>query len=61
MTIINLFNIEIYRCLQPLMVSLSPCGTTKLIDHLCEDYDVEVHWWGDNLKENFGVGLHLAE
>ena len=35
------------------MICLSPSGSTKLIDCLCdsEDHDVEVLFWCDALKE----------
>ena len=48
---------KVYRCLQPFMVCYSPAGTTKLIDRLCEDHDIEVKFWGDLLKESLCVRL----
>lgn len=46
-----LFHVKVFQCLQPLMVCLSSTGTTKLIDRLGEDHDVEVLIWGDELKD----------
>lgn len=37
------------------MICYSPSGTTKLIDSLCEDHDVEVKVWGDQMKEALDV------
>ncbi len=42
--------LQVYRCLQPLMVCLSPSGITKLIDTIIEDHDVEVLEWSDEMK-----------
>ena len=39
------------------MICYSPTGTTKLIERLCEDYDIEVKFWGDRMKESLGVSL----
>ena len=39
------------------MICYSPTGATKLIERLCEDYDIEVKFWGDRMKESLGVSL----
>lgn len=49
-----------FECLQPLMVCFSLCGTTKLIDKLSEDHDVDVLFWSDNFKEAIKVYTYLA-
>lgn len=41
------------------MICYSPSGTTKLIDKLCEDHDVEVKFWGDQMKEALDVSVLL--
>ena len=37
------------------MICYSPSGTTKLVDTLCDDFDVEVKMWSDLMKENISV------
>ena len=39
------------------MICYSPTEATKLIERLCEDYDIEVKFWGDRMKEILGVSL----
>ena len=51
---------QIYRCLQPLMVSYSHSGCIKLIDRLSEDHDIKVKFWCDELKDNFMVIMVIA-
>ena len=51
---------QVYRCLQPLMVSYSASGCIKLIDRLSEDHDIEVKFWCDELKDNFMVITLIA-
>ncbi len=33
-----------------MMVCMSYYGTLKVVDRLCEDHDIEVEFWGDELK-----------
>lgn len=47
--------LQIYRYLQPLMVCMSASSTSKIIDNLSDDYDVQVMFWGDELKQYFKV------
>ena len=37
--------IQVYRCLQPLMLCLSHQGTLNAIDDLCADFDEDVLRW----------------
>lgn len=37
------------------MICLSPSGITNLVDKLSEDYDVEVKFWMDGMKESLEV------
>lgn len=45
--------LQVYNCLQPLMVCLSYKGTFDLLDSIAKDYDAEVKVWSDNLKTHF--------
>lgn len=36
---------QVYRCLQPLMLCLSHQGTLNAIDDLCADFDKDVLCW----------------
>ena len=47
--------IQIFRCLQPFMVCVSPTATTNVIKHISECHDVEVHFWKDEMKQKFPV------
>ena len=47
----------IHACLQPLMVCMSYPATMKLVDRLCEDYDVPVQFWSDDLLSNLDDDL----
>ena len=42
------------------MVCLSHSGTLKLVDRLCEDYDVKVKFWSDELMDSLKVVLFLC-
>ena len=46
---------QVYNCLQPLMLCMSYYGTLKIIDQLCEDHDMEVYAWSDDLKQSLQV------
>ena len=48
--IMNVLIVQVYRCLQPLMVCMTYQGTLNIIDRLCEDHDIQVLFWGDELK-----------
>ena len=37
------------------MVCLSSIGSLKLVERLCEDYDVNVQFWSDELLESLKV------
>lgn len=41
--------LQVYRCLQPLMLCLSHQGTLNAIDELCAGYDEDVLQWRDAL------------
>ena len=46
---------QVYKCLQPLMISLSHRGTLKLIDRLAADYDADLLKWKKHLEESMEV------
>ena len=51
--------LKVYRCLQPLMISMSSLATTQVIDDLSGNFDAEVLSWSDTLKRNIMVcNLH---
>lgn len=39
------------------MVCMSYPGTLKMVEKLCEDHDVEVQFWCDDLKRNLDEKL----
>jgi hypothetical protein len=43
---------EVYKCLQPLMISLSHSGTMKLLDRLSQDHDIKVQYWSHDLTDH---------
>ena len=47
--------LQVYNCLQSLMITLSYTGTIKLIDRLSEDHDIKVQYWCHDLLENLKV------
>lgn len=47
--------IQLYNCLQPLMVCLSYNGTIKHINHLAANFDDPVLKWRDRLTQNVQV------
>ena len=42
------------------MLCYSTTGMIKLVDSLCEDYDVEVQIWSDLMKENITIRQMLV-
>lgn len=54
------FHVQVYRCLQPLMVCLSSSGTAKLIERLNEDHDIEVQFWADDMKDALEVQSYIV-
>ena len=46
---------QVYNCLQPLMLCMSHSGTLKIVDRLCEDYDMDVYTWNDEQKQSLQV------
>lgn len=43
---------QVYSSLQKLNVCMSYGATLHTIDKVCEDYDIDVQFWVDNLREN---------
>ena len=37
------------------MLCMSHSGTLKIVDRLCEDYDMDVYTWSDELKQSLQV------
>jgi len=44
-----------YQYFQPLMISMSPSATYKIVDRLTSKYDVPVKEWADEMTEVFKV------
>ena len=44
-----LLHMQLYNNLQPLM---SYQGSLNLVEKLCQDHDVEVQFWADEIKNN---------
>ena len=47
-----LLHMQLYNNLQPLNICLSYQGTLNLVEKLCQDHDVEVQFWADEIKNN---------
>jgi len=45
--------LQLYMNLQPLHVCLSYQGTQNLIERLSENYDVQVQYWCEDIKDLF--------
>ena len=56
--VMSLYNMQVYNCLQPLMISLSYQGTLNLVDRLCEDFDVCVQLWSEDLQDHLQVCIY---
>ena len=48
-------SLQIYNCLQPFMVCMSARVTSRIVDKIVEDYNVEVLFWADELRDNLKV------
>ena len=61
MYIITVSLLQLYNCLQPLMLCLSHKGTANLIHKLTVDHDKNVLQWHDSLREKIQVFLCVLE
>ena len=49
-SIANILQLQIYRCLQPFMVCISPSATTNVIKQISNNHDMDDHLWKDSIK-----------
>ena len=61
MYIIPVSLLQLYNCLQPLMLCLSHKGTANLIHKLTVDHDKNMLQWHDNLRKKIQVFLCVVE
>ena len=52
---VRLLSLQIFNCLQPLMVCMSAPVTSRIIDNVIDDYNVDVMFWADELKQHYKV------
>jgi len=53
--------VQLYNCLQPLMVCLSYNGTIKHINHLAANFDDPVVKLRDRLTHNVQVHIYIVQ